>query len=301
MLHEHRQLRRRSDALGFIEPMLPTLVSSPPEGDDWQHEIKYDGYRTQLIIEPGRSRAFTRNGLNWSDQYRCTLKAAEELSGDRFILDGEMIVQDEHGRSDFAQMRSAIAREPERLVFYAFDLLWLDRDLRREPLVDRRERLHNLIGTHDPGHCLQFSAHTVGGGPAFFEAAAKWDLEGIVSKKMTSRYSSGRSSAWLKTKAFTEGEFVVIGHDRGDGPPLALLARETPEGLEYAGSAFVTLGGADRERFWRAMDRLACEQPALASKSRSAQWVRPELRVRAKQLRGAGKLRHATLSGIVQR
>lgn len=96
---------RLGASLGFIEPMLPTLVDGPPQGDDWLHEIKYDGFRTQLVINRGRSRALTRNGLDWSDRYQCVLETAEKLPADRFILDGEMIVQDEAGRSDFGRMR----------------------------------------------------------------------------------------------------------------------------------------------------------------------------------------------------
>jgi bifunctional non-homologous end joining protein LigD len=114
--------------------------------------------------------------------------------------DGELIVQDEHGRSDFDNLQGAIARTPERLIFYAFDLLWLDgEDLRDEPLIDRRSRLRELVGQHDPEFRIQFSEHVVGGGPEFFDIACAAELEGIVSKKVTSRYCSGRSKAWLKT------------------------------------------------------------------------------------------------------
>ena len=99
--------------LGFVEPMLPTLAPEPPQGDDWLHEIKYDGYRTQLVIEGSSVRAFTRSGHDWSERYQPILKAASDLECQSAILDGEMIVQDEQGRSDFSAFKRAMDRRPE--------------------------------------------------------------------------------------------------------------------------------------------------------------------------------------------
>ena len=267
--------------LSFVEPMVPTLVREAPEGDDWLHEIKHDGYRTQIIIDGEEMRAFTRNGHDWTDRYRPVLRAAGELNCSSAIVDGEMIVQDEQGRSDFEAFKSALARQPERLVFMAFDLLHLDgRDLRKEPLIERRQPLQELVGCHDPGCCVQYSQHVIGGGGAMFNACDRMGLEGIVSKRLKSRYRSGRSPDWLKIKCFAEGEFVVTGVERGqDGPAMVLLAREGAEKLEPAGAAAVTLGGPDRERFWRAV-----EDPSI-----------PPVRVCARYLKGSDKLRHATL------
>ena len=126
-------------------------------------------------------------------------------------------------------------------------------------------------------------------------------LEGIVSKRATSRYRSGRSTSWLKTKCMAESEFVVIGVERQPGQvPFALLAREEDSRLAYAGSAFVTLGGADGELFWRRAADLASEEPALKEfRTRTAQWLRPEMRVRARHLKGGDKLRHATIAGVI--
>jgi ATP-dependent DNA ligase len=213
-----------------------------------------------------------------------------------------MIVQDGQGRSDFHALKSAIAQAPERLVFYAFDLLALDgRDLRREPLLDRRTELVRLIGPHNAASCLQFSDAVTGGGPAFFGHVSALDLEGIVAKKASSRYISGRAKTWLKVKSFTESEFVVVGWDPPDrGPAVALLAEETDEGLQYSGAAFVTLSDVERERFWQAMKRLVSDKPAVrATGQPHALWVRPDLPVRAKHLKGEKMLRHATLCGLV--
>jgi DNA ligase D-like protein (predicted ligase) len=280
--------------------MLPTLVQEPPPGDKWLHEIKHDGYRTQLLLNGGDGQAFTRNGFDWSDRYRHVLSDARQLDCSSAIIDGEIIIQDKQGRSDFNGLKAAIERTPERLIFYAFDVLHLDgNDLSKETVLDRRSRLRDLVGCHDPECRVQFSEHVIGGGPEFFDVACAAELEGIVSKQVSSRYCSGRSKAWLKTKAFIEGQFVVVGHKRDKERSVALLAREIDGTLEYAGSAFVTLSDGQRDQFWRAMERLQSASPICAVSMRGACWVDPELRVRAKHLRCSGKLRHATLAGVI--
>jgi bifunctional non-homologous end joining protein LigD len=288
-------------AAGFIAPMLPTMAAEPPTGDQWQHEIKYDGYRTLIRIWR-EERAFTRNGHDWSDTYRSILRAARSLKCISAAIDGEVIVQDAQGRSDFPALRSSMSSHPERLIFYAFDLLELDgRDLRALPLIDRRDHLRDLIGSHNPHACIQFSDHVIGSGDALFASANAMGLEGIVSKKVRSKYRSGKTTSWLKIKCFAEGEFVVIGIDRTETIPVVLLARETEDGLEYAGGAMITLAGKDREAFVDAVGRLKQDRaPIRMVKRPGARWMRPEVRVRVKYLKGSDKLRHASLLGLVR-
>jgi ATP-dependent DNA ligase len=131
-------------------------------------------------------------------------------------------------------------------------------------------------------------------------AADGMGLEGIVSKRRTSRYRSGRAAAWLKIKCFAEGEFMVIGTERGDKAPTALLARETENGLEYAGGAMVTLAEPERSYFWSEIERLRQDRPAIAMKSKGATWVQPVLSVRARFLKGEEMLRHATVKQVLE-
>lgn len=183
----------------------------------------------------------------------------------------------------------------------AFDIMHLNgKDLRREPLIKRRECLQELVGQHDPGFRIQFSEHVLGGGVAMFEAADRMGLEGIVSKRINSRYRSGRSRSWLKVKCFAEGEFVVIGVQPGDrGPATALLAREADERLEYVGGAAITLADGQRDQFWRSVEALATAAPVIAvPKSGRTTWLRLGLSVRARHLKGSDRLRHATLCGL---
>ena len=206
--------RSASETLGFIKPELPTLVPEPPTGAGWIHEIKHDGYRTLIVIDRGQVRAFTRNGNDWTRAYTRVVEACGKLACKTAVIDGEMVVQDEHGITDFNALRSAIYTAPHRLVFFAFDLLHLDgQDLRGQPLMERRALLRKLIkpDTRSP---IQFSDHVEGDGARFFKAAAELGLEGIVSKRAASRYRSGRSRSWLKTKNMVESEFVLLGTDQ---------------------------------------------------------------------------------------
>ena len=230
------------ETLGFIKPELPTLVPEPPAGEGWIHEIKYDGYRTLIVIDRGQVRAFTRNGNDWTRAYRRVVEACGKLACETALIDGEMVVQDEHGLTDFHALRSAIYTTPQRIVLFAFDLLHLNgKDLRGCPLLERRALLRKLIKS-DKRSPIQFSDHLEGDGAKFFKAAADLGLEGIVSKRASSRYRSGRSRSRLKTKNMVESEFILLGTERDlDGVPWALLASERDGRLAFAWDSF-TLG-----------------------------------------------------------
>jgi bifunctional non-homologous end joining protein LigD len=287
----------------FVAPLMPTLVSEPPAGEGWLDEIKHDGFRTLIAIDGSAVRAYTRNGHDWTDRYSRVVAAAEQLACGTALIDGEMIVQDECGAADFRALRGAIEREPHRLVLFAFDLLFLNgRDLRQLPLIERKAKLRDLIpaGASNP---IQYCEAIEADGAEVFAAADRLDLEGIVSKQATSRYRSGPSKAWLKTKCMTESEFTLVGMEANPGgPPYALLARETDEGLAYAGSAFVTLPQPERDRFWTRAEKLAVDRaviPELRKGNRKATFTRPEMRVRARHLRGEEMLRHASLTALL--
>lgn len=284
--------------MSFIPPCIPTLVDKPPEGDAWTHEIKYDGYRTQIHLSGGQAVAYTRNGHDWSKKYAPVLTAARALCRDA-ILDGEMVVQDETGRSDFKKLATAIRWESASLVFYAFDLLRLDgNDLRRERCYERRARLHELVGDPRPDRPIQFSEGVEGSGAEIFARAEAMDLEGIVSKLKASTYHSGDSKDWLKTKAYITGEFVVIGYERKKGAAPSLLLADGD--MRYVGRAIPTIGGEQRKELWQALEYLQAEKWVVPmTGNKHAEPVQPILRVRAKHLRGEEKLRHATVTEIL--
>jgi bifunctional non-homologous end joining protein LigD len=245
--------------LRFIEPQLASSVEKPPEGKHWIHEIKHDGYRSQVVIERGQVRVFSRNGHDWSDRYPGIVRAAASLRCKSAIIDGEAIVQDYDGRADFESLQSAIRVQPYSIILCAFDLLHLDgKDFRQQTLLERRGELKRLVG-RDAESRIQFSDEFDGDGDALFKACAERELEGIVSKHALAPYRSGRSRTWLKTKCFTESTFVVIGtdRDRKTGALRALLAHKDSAGLSYAGAAFIALGGNERAQFFAELERLA--------------------------------------------
>ncbi|GAA2817397.1 DNA ligase D-like protein (predicted ligase) [Aminobacter aminovorans] len=287
----------------FIPPCIPTLVDKPPEGDAWTHEIKYDGYRTQIHLSGGKARAFTRNGHDWSPKYQTVLSDARDLVRRDAILDGEMVVQDQTGRSDFKKLASAIRWENASLVFYAFDLLGLDgNDIRKQRCDDRRQRLRDLLGDRRQSSRLQFSDHFEGSGAKFFAEVELLDLEGVVSKRRASIYRSGDSTDWKKTKVYTTGEFVVIGYERKRGAaPSLLLAEETDTTLHYVGRAIPAIAQARRDELWQALEYLHTSHFAtpIGAGNKAAVPVQPVLKVMAKHLRGEEKLRHATVVEIL--
>ena len=285
--------------LRFIEPQLASPVDQPPEGKHWIHEIKHDGYRSQVVIDRGQVRVFSRNGHDWSDRYPGIVRAAASLRCKSAIIDGEAIVQDGDGRSDFESLQSAIRVRPYSIILYAFDLLHLDgKDLRQQTLSERRADLKRLVGD-DADSRIQFSDEFDGDGDALFTACAERALEGIVSKHALAPYRSGRSKTWLKTKCFTESTFVVVGtdRDRKTGALMALLAHS--DGLKYAGAAFITLGGDERKEFLAEVERLTMSWAALkSSRATDVKWCQPRLTVRVKHLAGSKTLRHATVRGL---
>src|SRR5215210_1707668 len=258
-------MSRVATRLRFIEPQIPTLVDQPAQGSDWIHEVKHDGYRTVVVVDRGEARAYTRNGFDWTDRYPGIVSSAGKLKCHSAILDGEVIVQDARGVSDFEALKSAMRWQPRGLIFYAFDLLHLNgKDLCPEPLLERRSKLKDLI-SGDPRSPLQYSDELLGDGEKLFRACAEYGLEGIVSKRASSRYRSGRSKAWLKTKCFTESVFVLIGtdRDRKTGALRALLARDDAQGLAYAGAAFIALPGEARHELASRLEALTTELPAI--------------------------------------
>lgn len=168
---------------GFIEPQLATLKMKAPSGSPWIHEVKYDGYRIQLRIDGDDRRAYTRNGYNWVNKFS-RIAGAFGIEG-QAIVDGEVVVIHD-GRTNFSELQADLGRgDQDRLVYFAFDLLWLDgRDVRKEPQIERKRLLKDLIEKHDLKEPVIYSEHHEGDGQALFAAASRLNYEGIVSKRV---------------------------------------------------------------------------------------------------------------------
>ena len=270
--------------------MSPTLVDEPPVGADWITEVKWDGYRTQLVKDGRGVRAYTRNGYDWSTRYWPITLTASVMPFKSGIIDGEVVVLDEQHRSSFNDLQGELSgRRSNRFVFVAFDLLHLDgMDLRKLPLVVRRERLERLAQTADGGR-IQFSEALPGTPQQVFHVVDRAGLEGVVCKQADSRYVSGKTRAWLKAKAFEEAEFdlVAVRRERGK-PAMAMLAamdarREARSSPSRQASASV-YGNASKK---------AASPPRKATDAILK--VEPGIVGRVRFLRGEAPLRHATL------
>ena len=185
-------------ASGFIKPCAPSRVSVPPTGPLWVHEIKHDGYRLLVRRDDGRIRCFTRNGHDWADRFPSIVGAALGINAHSFLLDGEVVILREDGSSNFNALRSK--QRGEETVLFAFDLIELNgEDMREVLLIERKRRLAKLIGKTQR-HAIRYNGHLKHDGPTVFTQACRMGLEGIVSKRIDSRYASGPTQAWLKSK-----------------------------------------------------------------------------------------------------
>jgi bifunctional non-homologous end joining protein LigD len=192
----------------FIAPELTRLVEQPPSGQDWVHEIKFDGYRIQLRVAGGEVHLYTRKGLDWTARFPAIARAAARLPD--CILDGEICALDGDGAPDFAALQAALSDgKTGGLIFFAFDLLFEgNADLRRLPLLGRKRRLETLLGKSDAP--LRYVEYFTGGGDQILLSACRMHLEGVVSKRAASPYISGRGDDWTKSKC-RAGQEVVIG------------------------------------------------------------------------------------------
>jgi bifunctional non-homologous end joining protein LigD len=230
--------------------------------------------------------------------------SAQPLTFDVGQRSGEAVVQDRNGASDFEALPAAVQLRSNSIILCAFDLLHLNGvDLRQQILLDRRAELRHLLGEADPITRIHFSEEFNGSGAAFFKACADHRLEGIVSKHALAPYRSGRTKTWLKTKCFVESTFVVVGtdRDRKTGALRALLVHNDGAGLNYAGAAFIALGGEERTRFLAELERLTTSWAAFkSSRLTEVKWCAPKLAVRVRHLAGSKTLRHATVRAITQ-
>ena len=231
---------------------MPTLVRTAPSGPNWLHEIKHDGYRTICVIDQGKVSIYTRRGHNWADRMPSIARALSALKVRSAVIDGEAIVIGEDGLSDFFVLHAARARKSApRAVLVAFDLMHLDgEDMRGRVLEDRRAILAGVVSRRAPW--LQFSESLEGDGPQVWRAACGMGLEGIISKQRGSRYFSGNTDAWRKTKCTMTDHFAVMGYDR-DGRSLR-LSRFLDRGLVPCGSAGSGLSDADARQIRTALD-----------------------------------------------
>jgi DNA ligase D-like protein (predicted ligase) len=200
----------------WVKPQLTRLVTEAPSGDEWAHELKFDGYRMHARLDRGDVRLLTRTGLDWTGKYPAIAGALSTIPGQAY-LDGELCGVRPDGVTSFALIQNAAERRGGAdLVYFVFDLLYLDgQNLMPLPLTDRKARLAALLKRRDDA--IRYSDYQIGQGPAFHRHACALGLEGIVSKRLDASYSPGDRGLWLKTKCLNREEFVVVGWTDPEG------------------------------------------------------------------------------------
>src|SRR4051812_9912478 len=221
---------------GFIKPALATLHTKPPSGDRYVHEIKFDGYRVQAHLRGGLATIYTRSGLNWTKRFPTVAAALSHIRATELILDGEVISANEKGAANFSALQDDLSKSRyDRMVYYAFDLLYLDGyDLRSARLIDRKALLEDLLGERELGP-IHFSQHFEEEGEVLFQKSCELGLEGTVSKLRDAPYRSERSESWIKVKCLQTDRYEVIGYK--DGATSLYLAKREGKDLLYVGKA----------------------------------------------------------------
>jgi bifunctional non-homologous end joining protein LigD len=191
----------------------------------------------RLPGDKGKKKVFTRNGLDWTKRFT-EIAGALAIPGEA-IIDGEVVVVHE-GRTNFSELQAELAAGRQgRLIYYAFDLLWRNGDLRRRPQIERKQLLLDLLGENDIELPVLFSEHLVGDGQKMFEHATKLNWEGIISKRANAPYRSERNENWLKIKAVHKGKFPVVGFIKdpsGVSPPSISASRKATNSFTWARS-----------------------------------------------------------------
>jgi bifunctional non-homologous end joining protein LigD len=225
--------RKAAPSDEFFPPALTQLRLEPPAGDNWIHEVKWDGYRILTTIAKGKVALWSRNALRWDQKIPDIVQAIESLGLDSARLDGELIATDSRGRSDFNALQKTLSGEAQHpLVYVLFDLPFFEGyDLSRVPLVERKALLERMLG-HGRRH-LAYSSHTQGDGAEAMQRAIEFKLEGIVSKRVDSGYHAGRGGDWIKVKRLEGDEFAVVGYTPPKGSRSGfgslLLAKPDPD------------------------------------------------------------------------
>ena len=294
-----------------FQPQLATLVRTPPEGREWLHEIKLDGYRIGCRIRGSRVTLLSRNGKDWTHAFPAVARAASELGVDDAVLDGEVVILLPDGRTSFQALQNAFAGEGASgsIVYFVFDLLRLNGErIDSLPLEERKARLRTLIDAGAQGR-IRYTDHVIGRGREFFEQARRMGLEGIISKRRDLPYRPGRHGGWLKAKCTQRQEFVIGGFTEPEGMRAGLgallIGVYENDRLVFSGKAGTGFTQRSAIELRRQLDRLeqrACpfSTPPAGRLGRDAHWVTPDLvcDVTFTEWTSDGKIRHPSFQGL---
>jgi len=299
-----------------VEPALAQLKAHPPQGDQWSWELKWDGYRLAIHIEPTGVRILTRGGHDWTHRFPAIEQAARALGPATMIIDGEAVVLDDEGRPDFGLLQKSLGASGKTAgnrasdaILYAFDLIYLDgHDLRNVEYRSRRHLLEDTLKGHDGAIRL---SETIDANPAILlEHVGSLGLEGIVGKQLDQPYRSGRTGDWVKIKCVKSEAFMVVGYEPStaspDGFGSLVLAAYRGDELVHVGNVGTGFRQAEMNRLRKMIDRLRWNRkqpPVPYAEKADIVWVEPTLiaEIEFRAWTADGKLRHASYKGLRER
>lgn len=296
----------------FAQPQLATLVDSVPQGNDWLHEIKFDGYRAIIAAKGSDVRLYTRNGLDWTEKFGPLVRAVAAMDLPPALIDGEIVAFDKDGNPSFSALQNVLKRghgsqrEDTPFHLFAFDLLSLDgQDIRPLTQIERKERLEALLeGAEPPIHVAD---HVIGAGEKLYASLCQAGQEGIISKRVDAAYRDRRTRNWVKVKCTRRQEFVIIGWTKSKAKGRAfsslLLAQHEGDTLVYKGKVGTGFDSAGMDDLAQAMTPLGSDKaPADVprAEARGAQWVKPQLvaEVAFAEFTEEGRVRHGSFLGL---
>ncbi|NZA27759.1 DNA ligase D [Luteimonas sp. SJ-92] len=294
---------------GPFVPQLARLGQSPPQGEQWLHELKWDGYRILATVADGAVRLWSRNALEWTDKVPEIRAAVEQLRLTSAALDGELIAG-QGSREDFSLLQATLSGEKQgALAYVLFDLLHLDGvDVSAAPLVERKALLQQVLGKPPPH--LAYSSHIEGDGAAAHALAAERHFEGIISKRGDRPHHPGRGDEWRKTKQLLSNEYAVVGYTapkgRRNGFGSLLLARPDPQhGWTYAGRVGTGFSDALIAELSERIGKAGRSEPTVHvpphdTDLRTAKWFAPRfvVEVYARGTGSQGLLRQPSLKAV---
>ena len=295
----------------FAAPQLATLTDALPLGDDWLFEMKFDGYRALAAASGDRVRIYTRNGNDWTDRYPTIVRAIAALDLKGALLDGEIVAVDDKGRSDFGALQQALGTGGRRLSYFMFDLLQhAGTNLRARTLTERKQRLRDLLSAVPRSGPLFYTDHVSRDGREMYRTLCANGFEGVIAKRTTGAYRSGRGRGWLKIKCGHEQEFVIVGWSASSvRRPFAsiLLAQYDGDRLRYAGRVGSGFSSANLIALSRQFKTLARKASPLAAAVPSSivngvHWLKPTLvaQIAFAEFTDDGIVRHGRFIGLRQ-